>query len=369
MGAADYQEAVQVLRKHNGEHPNPFLVPFGAQGQAPKGRSFWHVHDYAYPQVSVIVTVGPGHRPYLTDALDSILAQTYPDWECFVVNDTGASWGTDGRRAEIAGFPWAEVIETDGNLGASAARNAGFERARGRWVVWMDCDDIWLPWFLETMVAHGERNDGVIFSDAILEKREGQTLRREIHRFENFTCDALAANMKYAGSSVLIPRRMAQAVFDRQGGWDSRIPGKEDHDWQIALHSLGFCAFRAPEALFVYRMWTTTKREADFAKIDIISEYLNAKWPMYRMEGKTMCSCNSSTQLTASQPASLLTSAGNFETRDMAQSNGNPTQMVQLEYVGSRAETFSIRSRVRAEKRYRFVNNPYHNSSSYSRST
>ena len=360
VGAGDYQQAVTILRKHNGLHPAPHLVPFGAQGQAP-GRRFWYVHDHAYPVVSVIVTVGPGHESYMLDALDSIQAQSYPDWECIVVNDTGRPLPRTPSGVKdsvnVMGAPFAQVVATGGNFGASAARNAGFQYARGKFIVWMDADDIWLPWFLEVMVAHGERNDGVIFSDCLLDKQEGLT----IHRFADFGTNAegVAANMRYAGTSVLIPRKIAKAVFDLQGGWDSQIPGKEDHDWQIAVHSMGFCAFRVAEPLFVYRMYSSTKREKDFEKIDIIGEYLNRKWYDYRIGGKQfMCSC-SGTKTTQNQPASLLSDSGNFNlAEDFAADTA--TQMVKVEYIGPRAETFSIKSRAMPDKTYRFGNNPLH---------
>jgi hypothetical protein len=350
VGAGDYQEAVQILRQYSGMHPAPHLVPFGAQGQAPK-RRFWYVHDYAYPVVSIIVTVGPGHESYLIDALDSIWAQSYPDWECVVVNDTGKPWGAD-----IAGAPWARVINMDGNQGASAARNRGYNHTRGRYVIWMDCDDIWLPWFLEVMVAHAERNDGVIFSDVLLEKQDGIS----VYRFPDFSEDALAANMRYAGTSVLIPRKIAQAVMDIQGGWDTQIPGKEDHDWQIAVHSLGFCAYRVKEPLFVYRMYSSTKREKDFAQIDIIGEYLNQKWRAYRVEGKRfMCGCQTP-KSTDNKPSSLFSSSGNFDITEGHLDDGTPTQMVNVEYIGENTGTFSVRSRVQPGITYRFGNNPGH---------
>lgn len=349
VGAGDYQEAVTILRKHNSQHPAPHLVPFGAQGQAPY-RRFWYVHDHSYPVVSVIVTVGPGHEAYLLDALDSVWAQSYPDWECIVVNDTGKDWDSQN----VMGAPWAKVVSTGGNFGASVARNAGYPHARGNFIVWMDADDIWLPWFLEVLVAHGERNDGIIYSDCLLQKKDDLT----IHNFPDFSSDALAANMRYAGTSVLIPRKIVDAVMKLQGGWDTQIPGKEDHDWQIAVHSMGFCAYRVAEPLFVYRMYSSTKREVDFAKIDIIGEYLNRKWFDYRIGGKQfMCSCGG-TKTTQNQPASLLSDSGNFNFEDF--NTEISTQMVKVEYIGSRAETFSINSRAMPGKTYRFGNNPYH---------
>ena len=253
------------------------------------------------------------------------------------------------------GAPFARVVSTGGNLGAAAARNAGYPYARGKYIVWMDADDIWLPWFLEVLVAHAERNDGVIYSDCFLQKKDSLT----IHRFENFQEEGVASNMRYAGTSVLIPRKIAKAVFELQGGWDMKIPGKEDHDWQIAVHSMKFCAYRVAEPLFVYRMYSSTKREKDFEKIDIISEYLNKKWFDYRIGGKQfMCGC-SGTKPTQNQPASLLSGSGNFNiAEDFAMDTA--TQIVKVEYIGPRAETFSIRSRAMPEKMYRFGNNPLH---------
>lgn len=350
VGAGDYQEAVQILRKHSGNHPKPHLVPFGAQGQAPK-RRFWYVHDYAYPVVSVIVTVGPGHEKYMLDALDSVWSQSYPDWECIVVNDTGKAWDQD-----IMGAPWAKVIQMDGNQGASKARNRGFAQARGRYIAWLDADDIWLPWFLDVMVSHAERNPGLIFSDMLSLTTDGLS----IYRYADFNAEGLPLNMRYAGTSVLIPRDIVQAVFDKQGGWDTEIPGKEDHDWQIAIHSLGFCAYHVPEPLFVYRVYSTTKREKEFLKIDMIEDYLNQKWREFRLEGKKMpCNCGN-TKKTSNPPASLLSSSGNFAPEQLMPENRAPEQLVRMEYVGPRAETFSLRSQLLPAKMYRFGNNPLH---------
>lgn len=350
VGAGDYQDAVSILRRFNGMHPAPHLVPFGAQGQAPR-RRFWYVHDFAYPVVSVVVTVGPGHESYVLDALDSLWAQSYPDWECVVVNDTGKDWDRD-----FMGAPWAKVVNMNGNEGASAARNAGYHNTRGKYVIWMDCDDIWLPWFLEVMVAHAERNDGIIFSDVLLEKQGGI----EVYRFPDFSDDQLAGNMRYAGTSVLVPRKIAQALFDLQSGWDTQIPGKEDHDFQIAVHSMGYCAYHIKEPLFVYRMYSSTKREKDFAKIDIIGEYLNNKWRAYRLEGKRfMCGCGA-TNPTNNIPSSLLSSSGDFDITEGKLDDGTPTQMVNVEYIGDNVATFSVKSRVQPGVMYRFGNNPGH---------
>ena len=132
-------------------------------------------------------------------------------------------------------------------------------------MVWMDADDYWLPWFLDVMASHAERNDGVIFSDLILDN-DGL----KIYRYPDFDSTRVPTTMQYPGSSIFTPRRIADAVATLQGGFDASAPGMEDWDYQMAVHHLGFCAYRVSEPLFVYRMKTSTKREKDFGKIDSI---------------------------------------------------------------------------------------------------
>jgi len=354
MGSGDYRSAVDVLRKRGETPKNSHLVPFGAQGMPPKGLRFWYVHDHAYPVVSVIVTVGPGHKPYLLDALDSIQAQTYPDWECIVVNDTGQPWAQN-----IMGAPWARVVNMDGNKGASAARNEGYKHANGRFIVWMDADDFWLPWFLEKMVAYGEENLGVIYSDLLMQKEEKKTT---IYRYPDFVSERVPGTMQYPGSSILVPREIVDAMVDLQGGWDVNIPGMEDWDYQIGVHAFGFCAYHIPEPLFVYRMFTSTKREVDYAKIDAIRAYMDMKWSAYRKgEKKLMCGCQTP-KTPKGTPASMLSASGNFSTNSVVAvvDTENKVQMVTVEYIGPLKETFTIHSRVSREVSYRFGNNDLH---------
>lgn len=282
-GGHDYNSGMDAIRKRGDRPRNTHLVPFGAQGPTPQGLRFWYVHDYAYPVVSIIVTVGPGHKPYLIDALDSIQAQTYPDWECVVVNDTGEKWDSD-----IMGAPWAKVVNMDGNKGASAARNEGYKHISksSKYVVWVDADDYLFPWYLEKMVNYAEHNKGVIFSDLILSDAPGKF---KVYKYRDFQIDRVMTSMQYAGTSILTPRYIADAMLERFGGWNSEITGMEDYFWQIGVHALGYCAYYIPEPLFVYRTNTSTKRDKDFARIREIKEYIAEKFPNLSNGTKTMC--------------------------------------------------------------------------------
>jgi glycosyltransferase involved in cell wall biosynthesis len=283
IGAKEAGEGIRKLRERGKTHPVPQIVPFGAQGK-PTSMRMWYVHDFAYPVVSVIVTCGPGHKGYLIDALDSVQAQTYPDWECIVVNDTGEAWATD-----FAGAPWAKVVNMNGNQGASSARNEGYKHAKGKYIIWLDADDYFLPWFLEKMVAQAENDFGVIFSDMIECKVIDGKEKFNTYRFPEFEIEHAAQRMSYPGTSVLIPRPIVEAMMKRFGGWDTEIVGMEDFSWQIGLHSLGFCAFHVPEPLFVYREYSTTKRTKDYARIDEILAYLDKKFYKVRKGEVKLC--------------------------------------------------------------------------------
>jgi glycosyltransferase involved in cell wall biosynthesis len=284
------------------------------------------------------------------DALDSVQAQSYPDWECIVVNDTGKRWAED-----IMGAPFARVINMDGNQGAARARNEGLKHARGSFIIWLDADDYWLPWYLDRMIAHAEINPGVIFCDLIQDKGD----KLELYRYPEFVSERVPAGMRYPGSSILIPRYIADKVVENQGGWDTQIPGMEDWDYQTAIHDAGFCAYHVDEALFVYRVYSSTKRERDYAKIDKITAYMDEKWKQYRKDGKIMgCGCGS-IKPAKSKPASTLKSSGNFSNTEQFTGAASTDQLVMVEYLGPQTGKFTVRSRVLPGKSYRFGNNPH----------
>lgn len=100
----------------------------------------------------MITIVTPVYNPgaYLRPCLDSILAQTYPDWQLVLVDDGS----TDGSREicdRYAADPRIEVLHVP-NGGAARARNIGMEVARGEWITFIDSDDIVTPSYLSDMI-------------------------------------------------------------------------------------------------------------------------------------------------------------------------------------------------------------------------
>jgi glycosyltransferase involved in cell wall biosynthesis len=98
-------------------------------------------------------------EPYLADAIDSILAQTFTDFQLLIIDD-----GSDDRSLEIArsySDPRISIERNPRNLGLVATLNRGLQRIRSEYIARMDADDIAIPDRLEKQVAFMDRNPDV----------------------------------------------------------------------------------------------------------------------------------------------------------------------------------------------------------------
>jgi len=119
----------------------------------------------ATPAVSVVIPVYNGER-YLGEAVESVLAQTYDDFEIIVVDDGS----TDGTVSVAEGFGDRVTIVSQERGGAGAARNRGCALARGRFLAFLDADDLWLPNKLEVQRLAFERDAGLDVVFGLLEQ-------------------------------------------------------------------------------------------------------------------------------------------------------------------------------------------------------
>jgi glycosyltransferase involved in cell wall biosynthesis len=118
------------------------------------------------PVVSVIM---PAYlcAEYIGAALESVFAQTFTDYEVIVIND-GAPDTPQLKRALAPYLPHLLYLEQE-NRGAAAARNAGLRSARGRFVAFLDADDLWLPDYLAEQISFIEATGAdLVYADALL---------------------------------------------------------------------------------------------------------------------------------------------------------------------------------------------------------
>lgn len=107
------------------------------------------------PLVSVTIIFFNAER-FLADAVESVLAQTYGNWELMLVDDGSADRSTELALGYARTYPGkVRYLEHDGhrNQGMSASRNLGIRHSKGEYIGLLDADDVWLPYVLEQQVA------------------------------------------------------------------------------------------------------------------------------------------------------------------------------------------------------------------------
>jgi len=93
---------------------------------------------------------------FIEEAIESVLAQSYDNWELLLVDDGSEDNSTMiARRYEKKYQPKVRCFEHDGhsNQGMSASRNLGLSHARGEYIAFLDADDVWMPHKLEQQAA------------------------------------------------------------------------------------------------------------------------------------------------------------------------------------------------------------------------
>jgi glycosyltransferase involved in cell wall biosynthesis len=185
------------------------------------------------PLVSVIV---PTHnRPeLLCAALESILAQTMEDFEIIVVNDAGIDVCPWVRSLDASGR--IRVLRHPRNRGLAAARNTAISAARGKYIAYLDDDDLFYPNHLAVLVEAAEASGhAVVFSDgcqALYSRRDGRTVveRSVVYKGEFELQDLLVHNQLPV--LCVLHRR---SCIDEIGGFDETFATHEDWDMWVRL--------------------------------------------------------------------------------------------------------------------------------------
>lgn len=101
--------------------------------------------------ISIITPMYNGAR-FIAQTIDSVLAQTYPNWEMIVVDDGSKDNGPAIVNSYVEKDSRIHLIQQP-NGGSASARNAGIKASCGRYVCFLDSDDLWLPEMLEQQLA------------------------------------------------------------------------------------------------------------------------------------------------------------------------------------------------------------------------
>lgn len=104
-----------------------------------------------------IITPSYNTAQYIGSTIQSVLAQTYNNWELIIVDDCS----TDNTDSVVAGFTDSRIryLKNETNSGAAISRNYALREARGRWIAFLDSDDLWEPEKLEKQLKFMKDHD------------------------------------------------------------------------------------------------------------------------------------------------------------------------------------------------------------------
>lgn len=106
-----------------------------------------------------IITPSHNTEKFIAKAIDSVLAQTYTEWEMIIVDDLSMDNSAAIVKEYAKKDPRIKLIQSQQRSGAAGARNRAIEEAEGRHIAFLDADDLWMPQKLEKQIAFMEKND------------------------------------------------------------------------------------------------------------------------------------------------------------------------------------------------------------------
>lgn len=197
-------------------------------------------------KVSVIIPTYNRAR-FLKEAIDSVLAQTYQDYELIIVDD-----GSQDETAQIV-KPYQDKLKYIfvPHQGVSKARNIGIQEAKGEFIAFLDSDDLWLPKKIETQVAFF-----TFHPDALICQTEEIWIRNGI-RVNPKKYHLKPSGMMFAQSlrrCLISPSAvmMCKTLFDDIGLFDESMPACEDYDLWLRV-TVKYPVYLLPQALVIKR--------------------------------------------------------------------------------------------------------------------
>lgn len=225
------------------------------------------------PEISVIIPCYNVEK-YLAECLDSVLEQSFEDFEAICVND-GSTDKTGDILAQYANKDKRIKVITQENQGVVYSRNRAIEEAKGIYIFPLDGDDVIEPSCLEKLYKVIRLDKGDIISSrvAFLGSEQGEMLLKDPNVI-NMSCSNCLVNAAL----------FRKSDFIMSGGYDERFcQGLEDYDlWlnMILRHKLRI--YKVPEILFYYRIKNAEESRNRQFNPKHLREELYRKYPQMR---------------------------------------------------------------------------------------
>ena len=203
------------------------------------------------PKISAIMSVYNGEE-YLDAAIESVIKQTFTDWELIIINDCS----TDATADILAKFAMQDkrirVYTNEVNLRLPKSLNKAISYAEGKYIARMDADDICLPTRFEKQYAFMEKNGDVALSSCrfMTLKKEGIASGGCGGRIDN---EALCARLLFT-NPILHPGIIAKAEIMKELKYDETLTCTEDLELWTRFAMRGYKIEILPEYLMLYRI-------------------------------------------------------------------------------------------------------------------
>jgi teichuronic acid biosynthesis glycosyltransferase TuaG len=221
--------------------------------------------------VSIIVPVYNA-ASYIENTIEMVRRQTHSDWELILVDDASTDESVAVIR-RMLGEGDIRLIQKSHNEGAAAARNTGLDAARGRYIAFLDADDVWMPdKLLRELAFMKDRQAGFVFSAYEFGDEEARGTGKIVHVPDKLTYHEALTRTVIFTTTVLIDReRIPDELI--------RMPEVESEDtatwWQILR--AGHTACGLDEVLAIYRRPAKSLSSNKLAAIRRI-------WRLYRRQ-------------------------------------------------------------------------------------
>ena len=231
------------------------------------------------PEVSIVLPTYNGER-FIRDSIESVLAQTFTDWELIIVNDCSTDHTPEIVREYEARDSRIHVLDNPVNKKLPESLNIGFRNARGKYYTWTSDDNLYEPEAIEKLKDYldSHPDEVMVCTGMVWIDEEGQYLRRHpIYDDERmFVDDMVGACFMYRSQ-----------VKDEIGEYDTDLFCAEDYEyWLRMIKEYGNIAY-SPEILYQYRAQpnslTATKRwKVKQSRIGIFKKHL--RWIVQRAQ-------------------------------------------------------------------------------------
>lgn len=228
------------------------------------------------PLLSIVIPVYNAEI-YLPECLDSLLAQTYPNFELICVNDGSRDSSQNILERYAQKDSRVKVFQTE-NGGVSAARNFGLEQARGAYVTFVDSDDFVMPQYLERLLEEMERNEAklvVCGFRSVPDARMTQAREEPVQVEASLRCTLDTYRYGRAGSCsqcihVLYQRELLEQIRFRK----ELYIGEDTLFFLQAFLQAGWFMY-LPEKLYLYRV----REDSSYKKAFTMRQYTEvAAW-------------------------------------------------------------------------------------------